>query len=203
MCIRDSNSSGLHCSDFRISNSQTAATVTHHWVEFVEAGDDCFNISNRFVHVFCKQFNVSFISVSYTHLDVYKRQVVTELPYMVNKARLLQSIANLVKDKRIEGISDLRDESDRDGMRMVVELKKEANPQVVLNQLYHYSQMQETVGIILLALADGQPKVMNIKEILDHYVAFQCDVIRRRTAFDLRKAQAVSYTHLDVYKRQR
>ena len=108
---------------------------------------------------------------------------------MVNKARLLQSIANLVKDKRIEGISDLRDESDRDGMRMVVELKKEANPQVVLNQLYHYSQMQETVGIILLALADGQPKVMNIKEILDHYVAFQCDVIRRRTAFDLRKAQ--------------
>ena len=115
--------------------------------------------------------------------------VVTELPYMVNKARLLQSIANLVKDKRIEGISDLRDESDRDGMRMVVELKKEANPQVVLNQLYHYSQMQETVGIILLALADGQPKVMNIKEILDHYVAFQCDVIRRRTAFDLRKAQ--------------
>ena len=115
--------------------------------------------------------------------------VVTELPYMVNKARLLQSIANLVKDKRIDGISDLRDESDRDGMRMVVELKKEANPQVVLNQLFHYSQMQETVGVIMLALVDGQPKVMGLKEILDHYIDFQCDVIRRRTAFELRKTK--------------
>ena len=115
--------------------------------------------------------------------------IVHEIPYMVNKARLLQSIANLVKDKRIEGISDLRDESDRDGMRMVIELKKDANPQVVLNQLYRYSQMQETVGIIMLALVDGQPKIMTLKEILDHYIDFQCDVIRRRTAFDLKKAQ--------------
>lgn len=115
--------------------------------------------------------------------------VVTELPYMVNKARLLQNIANLVKDKRIDGISDLRDESDRDGMRMVVELKKEANAQVVLNQLFRYSQMQETVGVIMLALADGQPKVMTLKEILDYYIEFQCDVIRRRTAFDLRKTK--------------
>ncbi len=115
--------------------------------------------------------------------------IVTEIPYMVNKARLLQSIANLVKDKRIEGISDLRDESDRDGMRIVIELKKDANAQVILNQLFQYSQLQETVGIILLALVDGQPKVMTLKEILDHYIDFQVDVIRRRTAFDLKKAQ--------------
>lgn len=115
--------------------------------------------------------------------------IVTELPYQVNKARLLQSIANLVKDKRIEGISDLRDESDRDGMRMVIELKRDANAQVVLNQLYRYSQMQDTVGIIMLALMDGQPKVMTLKEILDHYLEFQCDVIRRRTAFELKKAE--------------
>lgn len=115
--------------------------------------------------------------------------IVTELPYMVNKARLLQSIANLVKDKRIDGISDLRDESDRDGMRMVIELKRDANAQVVLNQLYRYSQMQDTVGIIMLALMDGQPKVMTLKEILVHYLEFQCDVIRRRTAFELKKAE--------------
>lgn len=115
--------------------------------------------------------------------------IVTEIPYMVNKARLIQSIANLVKDKRIDGISDLRDESDRDGMRIVVELKRDANAQVVLNQLYRYSQLQETVGIILLALADGQPKIMNLKEILDYYIEFQIDVIRRRTAFDLKKAR--------------
>jgi DNA gyrase subunit A len=115
--------------------------------------------------------------------------IVTELPYMVNKARLLQSIAGLVKDKRIDGISDLRDESDRDGMRMVIELKRDANAQVVLNQLYRYSQMQETVGVIMLALADGQPKVMTLKQILEHYIDFQCDVIRRRTLFDLKKAE--------------
>lgn len=117
------------------------------------------------------------------------RIIVTEIPYMVNKSRLLQSIANLVKEKRIEGISDLRDESDRDGMRIVVELKRDANAQVVLNQLYRYSQLQETVGIILLALADGQPKIMNIKEILDRYIAFQCEIIKRRTTFELKKAR--------------
>jgi DNA gyrase subunit A len=115
--------------------------------------------------------------------------IVTEIPYMVNKARLLQSIAGLVKDKRIDGISDLRDESDRDGMRMVIELKRDANPQVVLNQLYHYSQMQETVGVILLALRNGQPKVMTLKEILTDYIDFQVEVIRRRTQFDLKKAK--------------
>lgn len=115
--------------------------------------------------------------------------IVTEIPYMVNKARLLQSIAGLVKDKKIEGISDLRDESDRDGMRIVIELKRDANPQVILNQLYQYSQLQDTVGVIMLALVDGQPKVMTLKEILTHYIDFQVDVIRRRTAFDLKKAQ--------------
>lgn len=115
--------------------------------------------------------------------------IVSELPYQVNKARLLQSIANLVKDKRIEGISDLRDESDRDGMRMVIELKKDANAQIVLNQLFSYSQLQETVGVIMIALADGQPKVMTLREILDHYISFQCDIIRRRTIFELKKAK--------------
>ncbi len=115
--------------------------------------------------------------------------IVTELPYMVNKARLLQAIANLVKEKRVDGISDLRDESDRDGMRMVIELKRDANPQVVLNQLYRYSQLQETVGIILLALLDGQPKILTLKDILSNYVDFQCDVIRRRTQFELKKAE--------------
>ncbi len=117
------------------------------------------------------------------------RIVVTEIPYMVNKARLLQSIAEHVKNKRIEGISDLRDESDRDGMRMVIELKMSANPQVVLNQLYSYTSMQETVGVIMLALVDGKPKIMSIKEIIQHYIDFQCEVICRRTAYDLRKAK--------------
>jgi DNA gyrase subunit A len=117
------------------------------------------------------------------------RIAVTELPYMVNKARLLESIANLVKEKRIEGISDLRDESDRDGMHMVIELKRDANPQIILNQLFSYTQMQETVGVIMLALSDGQPKVMNLKEILEHYIEFQAQIIRRRTEFDLRKAR--------------
>jgi DNA gyrase subunit A len=117
------------------------------------------------------------------------RIAVTEIPYMVNKARLIESIANLVKEKRIEGISDLRDESDRNGMHFVIELKRDANPQIVLNQLYSFTQMQETVGVIMLALHDGQPKVMNLKEILGHYIEFQADIIRRRTEFDLRKAR--------------
>lgn len=115
--------------------------------------------------------------------------VVTELPYMVNKARLLQTIAGLVKDKRIDGISDLRDESDRDGMRMVIELKRDANATMVLNQLFHFSQLQDTVGIILLALSEGQPKVMTLHEMLQHYIDFQCQVIRRRTEYDLKKAE--------------
>jgi len=115
--------------------------------------------------------------------------IITEIPYMVNKARLITSFAELVKDKRVEGISNLRDESDRDGMRVVVELKRDANPQIILNQLYKYSQLQETVGVIMLALSDGQPKILNIKEILQSYVDFQVSIIRRRTEFDLRKAK--------------
>ncbi len=117
------------------------------------------------------------------------RIAVTEIPYMVNKSRLLESIANLVKEKRVDGISDLRDESDRDGMHIVIELKRDANPQIVLNQLYSFTQMQETVGVIMLALQDGQPKVMTLKEILEHYIEFQADIIRRRTEYDLRKAK--------------
>ena len=115
------------------------------------------------------------------------RIVVTELPYMVNKARLIESIAEHVKNKRIEGISDLRDESDRNGMHFVIELKRDANPQVVLNQLYSYTQMQETVGVIMLALVDGQPKVLTLKECLHHYIVFQEQVIRRRTEFELKR----------------
>ena len=117
------------------------------------------------------------------------RIVVTELPYMVNKARLIESIADHVKNKRIEGISDLRDESDRNGMHFVIELKRDANPQVVLNRLYSYTQMQETVGVIMLALVDGQPKILTLKECLSHYIRFQSEVIRRRTEFDLKKAK--------------
>ncbi len=119
-----------------------------------------------------------------------ERIVVTELPYQVNKARLLERIADLVKEKRVEGISDLRDESDRDGMRVVIELKRDANANVVLNQLYKFSQMQESFGVILLALVDNQPKVLNLREILDNYIAFQEQVIVRRTQFDLKKAEA-------------
>ncbi len=123
------------------------------------------------------------------HKNGRERIVVTELPYQVNKARLIENIADLVKEKRIEQISDLRDESDRDGMRFVIELKKDANAQVVLNQLYSYSQMQETVGVIMLALSGGEPKVMSLREMLDHYINFQCEIITRRTQYDLKKAR--------------
>lgn len=115
--------------------------------------------------------------------------IITEIPYMVNKARLLENIADLVKDKRIEGIRDLNDESNRNGMRIVVELKREANPQVVLNQLYRYTQLQDTVGVIMLALDGGVPRVMSLKTMLQRYVEFQDQVVRRRTQFDLKKAQ--------------
>ncbi|MDR1101617.1 MAG: DNA gyrase subunit A [Clostridiales bacterium] len=118
------------------------------------------------------------------------RIIVTELPYQVNKARLQEKIAELVKDKRIEGISDLRDESDRDGMRVVIEIKRDANANIVLNQLYKFTQMQETFSIINLALHEGQPKVMNLKEMLTAYVEFQKQVIVRRTMFDKKKAEA-------------
>ena len=119
-----------------------------------------------------------------------QRIIVTELPYQVNKARLIEKIAELVKDKRVEGISDLRDESDRDGMRIVIELKRDVNGTVVLNQLYKYTQLQETFSIIMLALVDNQPKILNLKEILDNYIKHQETVIRRRSEFDLKKAEA-------------
>lgn len=115
--------------------------------------------------------------------------VVSELPYMVNKARLIESIADMVKDKRIEGIADINDYSSREGMKMVVDLKRDANPQVVLNQLYSYTQMQSTFGVIMIALVNGEPKVLTLKEVLRHYIDFQCEVIVRRTQYDLRKAQ--------------
>ncbi|MBQ7036841.1 MAG: DNA gyrase subunit A [Clostridia bacterium] len=119
-----------------------------------------------------------------------ERIIVTEIPYQVNKARLIQKIADLVKEKRIEGISDIRDESDREGMRIVIELRKDVNGNIILNQLYKNTQMQETFGAIMLAIVNGQPKILNIKEMLWHYINFQEEVIRRRTAFDKKKAEA-------------
>ena len=115
--------------------------------------------------------------------------VVSELPYQVNKRRLIESIADLVKDKKIEGIADINDYSNREGMRMVVDLKRDANPQVVLNQLFSYTQLQISYGIILLALVGGEPKILTLTQILDHYIAHQKDVIVRRTRYDLKKAQ--------------
>lgn len=115
--------------------------------------------------------------------------VITEIPYQVNKSNLIQSIANLVEDKKIEGIHDIRDESDRDGMRVVVELKKDAVAQIVLNQLYKHTQMQETFGVIMLALVEGQPRVLTIKQAIEHFIEFRVDVIIKRTQFDLRKAE--------------
>ena len=119
-----------------------------------------------------------------------ERIVVTEIPFMVNKARLIEHMADLVKEKRIDQISDIRDESNnRNGMKIVIELKRDANAQVVLNQLYSYTQMQDTCGVIMLALVNGEPKVLTLKEILQEYIKFQEEVIRRRTVYDLRKAQ--------------
>ena len=115
------------------------------------------------------------------------RIVVSEIPYMVNKARLIESIADLVKEKRVEGISDLRDESDREGLRIVIELKRDANAQVVLNQLYTYTQLQDTCGVIMLALVNGVPKILSLKEVLQNYIDFQREVIIRRTKFELKK----------------
>lgn len=118
------------------------------------------------------------------------RIVVTEIPYQVNKAKLIENIAELVKDKKIVGISDLRDESDRDGMRIVIELKKDANPSVILNLLYKHTKMQDTFGVIMLALVNNEPRILNIKEVLSHYIEFQKEVVTRRTVFELNKAEA-------------
>jgi DNA gyrase subunit A len=118
------------------------------------------------------------------------RIVVTEIPYLVNKARLIEKIAELVRDKKIEGVSDLRDESDRQGMRIVIEIKRDGNANVVLNQLYKHTQMEDTFGVIMIALVDGQPMLLNLKEVLTHYLNFQKEVIVRRTRYDLGKAEA-------------
>ena len=117
------------------------------------------------------------------------RIVVTELPYMVNKARLIEKIAELVKDKRIDGITDLRDESDRQGMRICVELRKDVNPNIVLNQLFKHTQMQDTFGVIMIALVDNQPKVLNLFEVLNYYLMHQKDVVTRRIKYELNKAE--------------
>lgn len=118
------------------------------------------------------------------------RIIVHELPYQVIKAKLIEKIAELVRDKRIDGITDLRDESDRNGMRIVIELRRDVNPNVVLNNLYKYTALQTNFGINMLALVNGEPKVLNLKEILHHYLQHQITVIRRRTEYDLRKAEA-------------
>ncbi|WP_130805454.1 DNA gyrase subunit A [Senegalia massiliensis] len=118
------------------------------------------------------------------------RIIVTEIPYQVNKAKLIEKIAHLVRDKKLEGISDLRDESDRNGMRIVIELKRDANPNVVLNNLYKHTQMQDTYSLIMIALVNDEPKVLTLKQILNHYLEHQKDVITRRTKYELDKAEA-------------
>lgn len=119
----------------------------------------------------------------------HTRIIVNEIPYMVNKARLLANIGDLMRDKRIDGISFVRDESDRDGMRIVIELKRDANANVVLNKLYTYTQLQDTVGVIMIALVNGEPKTLTLKDMLTHYLNHQVDVVTRRTKFDLDKAK--------------
>lgn len=114
---------------------------------------------------------------------------VTEIPYMVNKARLIQGIADLVKEKRIEGIADIHDYSSKKGMYISIDLKRDSNPQVVLNQLFTFTQLQSTFGVIMLAIVDGEPKILTLKQVLEHYINFQCEVIERRTRYDLKKAQ--------------
>lgn len=115
--------------------------------------------------------------------------IIDELPYQVNKANLLVRIGELVRDKRIEGISDLRDESDKSGMRVVIELKRGEVPEVVLNNLYKETQMQDTFGINMVALVDGQPRLLNLKQMLDHFLRHRREVVTRRTLFELRKAR--------------
>ena len=117
------------------------------------------------------------------------RIIVTELPYMVNKARLIEKIAELVKDKKIDGITDLRDESNREGMRICIELRKDVNANVILNQLYKHTQLQDSFGVIMLALVENQPKVMNLKDVLTYYIKHQEEVVTRRTQYDLNKAE--------------
>lgn len=117
------------------------------------------------------------------------RIVVTELPYMVNKAKLIEKIAELVKDKKVDGITDLRDESDKSGMRIAIELRRDVNPNIVLNHLYKHTQLQDTFGVIMLALVKNEPKILNLYDMLNHYLSHQEDVVTRRTKYDLNKAE--------------
>jgi Type IIA topoisomerase (DNA gyrase/topo II, topoisomerase IV), A subunit len=127
------------------------------------------------------------------HIETNKKGrnsiVVTEVPYQTNKAALVEKIADLVRDKKVVGISDLRDESDKDGIRVVVETKRDAVPEVILNQLYKHTQLQDTFGIILLALVDGIPKIMPLKTVLNHFIDFRHEVVVRRTEFELKEAE--------------
>src|SRR3712207_6255676 len=116
--------------------------------------------------------------------------IITEIPFQVNKARLIERIAELVNEKKLDGISDMRDESSRDGMRIVIELKRDAVPQIILNKLYKLTPMQSSFGVINLAIVGGQPRVLNIKQMLEAFVDFRREVVRRRTEYDLRKARA-------------
>ena len=116
--------------------------------------------------------------------------IIDELPYQVNKAKLIEKIAALVRDKRIDGITDLRDESDRSGMRVVIELRRDVVPEVVLNNLYKMTPMQSSFGIIMLAIVHGQPRVMGLKEVLNHFIDFRRDVTTRRTIYELDQAEA-------------
>lgn len=121
--------------------------------------------------------------------NTHQKIVVSEIPYQVNKARLVEKIGELVRDKRIEGISAIRDESDREGMRIVIEVKRDANANVILNQLYKFTQMQESFCANMIALVnEKEPRLLNLREILDYYIEFQKDVLLRRTRFDLKKA---------------
>ena len=122
-----------------------------------------------------------------------QRIVVTEIPYMVNKAKLIEKIAEMVHEKTVDGISDIRDESDRKGMRIVIELKRDVNANVVLNTLYKHTQLQDTFGVIMLALVDGEPKILSLRQVIHHYIEHQEDVIRRRTQYDLNRAEARSH----------
>ena len=124
-----------------------------------------------------------------------RRIVITEIPYMVNRQMLIESMANLVKDKRIEGITDIRNESGRAGMRIVIEYKRDANPQIILNQLYKNTQLEDTCAVNMLALVNGEPKTLGLKDVLFNYISFQEDVIRRRTRFDLAKAEAEAHIY--------
>lgn len=125
----------------------------------------------------------------------HRRIIITEIPYMVNKSMLIEKMADLVKDKRIEGITDIRDESGRAGMRIVIEYKKDANPHIILNLLYKNTQLQDTCAVNMLALVNGEPKTLSLKEVLNHYISFQEEVVLRRTKFELAKAQAEAHIY--------